>query len=336
MPDLASNEGEHLAVLDGWRGISILLVLAGHLLPLGPKGLRLNETAGPIGMALFFCLSGFLITRFLLARPDIPEFLIRRLFRIIPIAWLGMLAALLMARAPGDSWLPHFLFYANLPPIRLTEPGAHLWSLCVEMQFYSGIALLVWIAGPRALYLLPVLCVAVTVNRAWHGAEVAIVTWFRVDEILAGGVLALTASSKLGARPVQLLGWLHPLPVLLLLVGSSHPDSGPLNYLRPYLAALLVGSTLVHAPPKLAALLSGSTLRYVAEISYALYVIHHLLIYTWLGSGERLEKYLKRPLLIAVTFALAHLSTFHLEKRCISLGKRLVARRGTAARGYRP
>ena len=46
-----AEEKAHLGVLDGWRGISILLVLAAHLLPLGPKAWRLNETAGPMGMA---------------------------------------------------------------------------------------------------------------------------------------------------------------------------------------------------------------------------------------------------------------------------------------------
>ena len=38
-----------LAVLDGWRGVSILLVLSSHLLPLGPKRWQLNEMAGPMG-----------------------------------------------------------------------------------------------------------------------------------------------------------------------------------------------------------------------------------------------------------------------------------------------
>ncbi|MGB1648440.1 MAG: acyltransferase family protein [Cycloclasticus sp.] len=52
-------------VLDGWRGLSILFVLATHLLPMGPKVLRLNETSGPIGMALFFTLSGFFNNKFL-------------------------------------------------------------------------------------------------------------------------------------------------------------------------------------------------------------------------------------------------------------------------------
>jgi len=68
----------HLAVLDGWRGASILLVLAAHLLPLGSKDWALNHAAGVLGMALFFTLSGFLITTFLLEGQSLPEFLARR------------------------------------------------------------------------------------------------------------------------------------------------------------------------------------------------------------------------------------------------------------------
>jgi hypothetical protein len=47
---------------------------------------------------------------------------------------------------------------------------------------------------------------------------------------------------------------------------------------------------------------------------------------TWLGSGEDLEKYIKRPLLFMVLFALAHLSTFYYEKQWIALGKKLSAK----------
>ena len=104
-----SDASERLQVLDGWRGISILLVLAAHLLPLGPKAWALNETAGPMGMALFFTLSGFLITRFLLKHASIPDFLIRRTFRIVPLAWLSMIVAFPLAGVAGSDYLPNFL-----------------------------------------------------------------------------------------------------------------------------------------------------------------------------------------------------------------------------------
>jgi len=320
------EQPRHLAVLDGWRGISILLVMASHLMPLGPASWQLNQAAGPMGMALFFTLSGFLITRFLLGDATIPDFLIRRFFRILPLAWLAMLIALPLAGAPGGDYLPNFLFYANLPPQHLTEVASHFWSLGVEMQFYVGVAAIVALLGRRGLYLLPLICVAVTVHRVLDGAEVNIVTWRRIDEILAGATLALAYTGKLGPRPLQIVSRLNAYVLLALLFLSSHPATGPLNYLRPYIAATLVGTTLLNPPARLGKLLKGRFLAYIAEVSFALYVIHHLLIYTWLGEGDKLVKYAKRPLLFAVTFALAHVSTFYYEARCIRLGKQLSAR----------
>lgn len=316
----------HISVLDGWRGVSILLVMSGHLLPVGPREWRANEMLADMGMAIFFTLSGFLITRFLLDHDSVRDFLIRRFFRIVPLAWLGSLAALLMAHAPMEAWLPHFAFYANLPPITLTSQGAHLWSLCVEVQFYVGIALVVAVLGRRGLYLLPVLCVAVTVNRAIHGIYVDIVTIGRVDEILAGCILALATNSNHDSALMRFLRWLNPYPLLAMLAIASHPQGDFMNFFRPYLASLLVGSTLIGAPAHLEKWLCNRVLRYIATISYALYVTHMLLAATWLGSGERVAKYLKRPLLVVATLALSHFSTFHFERHWQAAGKRLSQR----------
>ena len=108
-------------VLDGWRGISILLVLAGHLFPLGPKRFGLNECFSTLGMAIFFTLSGFLITTTLLNRPNVIEFLIRRLCRIVPVAWVFTLIALTLAHASWERYLAQLLFYSNLPPYWVTD-----------------------------------------------------------------------------------------------------------------------------------------------------------------------------------------------------------------------
>ncbi len=67
-------------------------------------------------------------------------------------------------------------------------------------------------------------------------------------------------------------------------------------------------------------------LGYIATISFALYVIHGSLRHTWLGTGDTLEKYAKRPILLGLTFALAHISTFSMESRFIKLSKNLAAR----------
>jgi len=314
-------------VLDGWRGLSILFVLATHLLPLGPKFLRLNETFGPIGMALFFTLSGFLITNFLLHRPNLFNFIVRRFFRIIPLAWLYLLVALPILGVSFDDYLAHYAFYGNWPPMNFVAGSSHFWSLCVEMQFYVGIALLFFILKERAFYLTIVLCVLVTLYRLNSGVLIAINTYFRIDEILAGVIVAMAYNNKLGEWLTRLFKWVNPYYMMLLLLVSCHPESGFMNYFRPYFAATLVASTLYSPPLKLANFLNMKILVYLAGVSYALYVIHPLLAHTWLGSGDVFEKYSKRPLLFLVLFALAHLSSFYYEKYWISLAKKLTSKK---------
>jgi len=314
-------------VLDGWRGLSILFVLATHLLPLGPKALRLNETFGPIGMALFFTLSGFLITNFLLHRPNLFDFIVRRFFRIIPLAWLYLLIALPILGVNLDDYLAHYAFYGNWPPMNFVAGSSHFWSLCVEMQFYVGIALLFFILKERAFYLTIVLCILVTLYRVNSEVLIAINTYFRIDEILAGVIVAMAYNNKLGEWIPRLFKWINPYYMMLLLLISCHPDSGFINYFRPYFAATLVASTLYNPPLKLASFLNMKILVYLAGISYALYVIHPLLAHTWLGSGDVFVKYSKRPLLFLVLFALAHLSTFYYEKYWISLAKKLTSKK---------
>src|SRR5206468_268526 len=170
-----------LSLLDGWRALSILLVLAAHLLPLGPKWLQLNEAVAPMGMALFFTLSGFLITRLLLS-VDVRSFLIRRFCRIVPLAWLAVLIVLPFNQVGLPTYTAHLLFYGNVPPFWLVPMTAHLWSLCVEMQFYVSIAIVVALLGRRGLYLILPACLAVTLGRVLTGTQISIITWLRADE----------------------------------------------------------------------------------------------------------------------------------------------------------
>ena len=334
----AQAHANRFVVLDGWRGISILLVLATHFLPLGPKSWKLNLAAGPLGMTIFFCLSGFLITNFLLHNKSVTDFIIRRFFRIVPLAWLCLAIGLPMAGASVDSYFANYLFYANLPPFWLEPVTAHYWSLCVEMQFYAGIALLVLLLRDRGLLLIPVLCLFFTGVRIVNGEPMSIVTYFRVDDILAGGVLALAFNGRLGRVLPNVIRAANPYALLFFLLIACHPDSGLFNYARPYLAALLVGTTLLRDKTPFGSLLTHKWLVYVAAISYALYVIHPLLGHTWLGSGEGLTRYVKRPLLFAAVFLAAHLSTFYFEHPWIAFGKQLSRRirsRSSAPRGDR-
>ena len=108
--------------LDGLRAISILLVLAAHMVPLWPKPLQLNWAAGAMGMSLFFALSGFLITTLLLHNPDVVEFAAKRLGRVVPLAYAYLFLVCVVLQ-----W----------------DPGAFLWSALfllnyMPSQFFNG------------------------------------------------------------------------------------------------------------------------------------------------------------------------------------------------------
>lgn len=317
----------HFVVLDGWRGIAILLVLGAHLLPLGPKLLRLNECFGVMGMAVFFTLSGFLITKNLIEKPFVGDFIIRRFSRIIPLAWLYTLIALFFISVNLKSYLVHFLFYGNLLPHGLTNITAHFWSLCVEMQFYVFIAFICLLFKEKGLkVLIPICCIAVTIGRIITGTEVSIVTYFRVDEILAGGILALIYKNKFGEEIKIIFKKTNLYVILTIFILSCSFYFSVLNYIRPYLALILVGITLFAEKEKYKienSILSNKYLSYIATISYALYILHPLLAHTWLGEGDKIIKYLKRPLLFLILFLLAHISTFYYEKYWINFGKAL-------------
>lgn len=308
--------GGHFAVLDGWRALSILFVLAGHWLPLGPAHWQMNAAIAASGMALFFCLSGFLITHMLLKDDRIGPFLLKRLARVLPLAWAAMAVVALAWNEGRPNALANFLFVANLTPDSLMRGGHHLWSLCVEMQFYVLVAALVFAGGRRALYTLPLLCIAVTILRIVDGEIISIVTWHRVDEILVGGCVAIWWHHH--ARPKQISTGLKaflPIASLVCLIVSANPHSQELGYLRPYFAAIAVGGSLFLMPPILNRLFASSATAYIARTSYALYVVHGVLSETVLGGQGQstLVKYLLRIPLVAITWLLAHLSTRYYE-----------------------
>lgn len=316
-----------LQVLDGWRGISILLVLIGHLFPLGFKQFQFNGPIAATGMAIFFILSGFLITNVLLKDQNIPKFLIRRFMRIVPLAWLVLLVTFALTDASMHEITSTWFFYANWEPMGLMAPTSHFWSLCVEVQFYLFIALLVYFLKHRAFYLLPILCMCITFYRYYNDVQMAINTYYRIDEILAGTVLALFynyGSDKLKSK----IGKLPTFMIFLVLIASAHSAAGALNYFRPYIAALLIATTIFSQRDTwILNALKGRLLFYIASTSYAVYVIHGGLRYTWLADGDLIEKYLKRPLFLIVTFGLAHVSTKYYEDYWIKLGKSLSTKR---------
>jgi len=313
-----------LPQLDGLRAISIILVLCTHMLPMGPKQLLLNEATGAMGMSLFFSLSGFLITSNLLAGQSVRAFFIRRFIRILPLAYAYLAFVFLLVVFDPLKLFGSLFFVENyVHSLLLHNVNGHFWSLCVEMHFYVAIGLCVLLLGRRGLWIVLPACLLVTLLRISEGAYINIKTHLRVDEILIGACVALLYHEKIVRfRASTLL-------VCLAVAGwfvSSWPFSDDLQYLRPYFTGTLLMSVIYLSPGWLYWGLVSRPAKYIAEVSYALYVFHPLTIYGWMNEGSIFERYaLKRPVSFAVTFFLAHISTFYWERAWIALGKRITS-----------
>jgi peptidoglycan/LPS O-acetylase OafA/YrhL len=311
--------------LDGLRAISILLVLATHMLPLGPRFLQFNVAAGAMGMSLFFALSGFLIASQLLHNPDVNEFMVRRLARILPLAFaFAFFVSTIYVFDPLMGFaIASFLL--NYLPDYMTPFNGHFWSLCVEVHFYLSIALVVALAGKRGVWIVWPACLAVTLLRVSEGVYYGIETHLRLDEILAGACVATLYRKSWSDRRHS-----TALAVLagLLWFAASTPYAGDFQYVRPYATALLLAAALSIGHSWLSRFLGLAALRYIATISYALYVVHPLTVQGWLNEGSAFDRYaIKRPLSFAMTFAAAHLSTFYWERPWQQMAAQWIERR---------
>ncbi len=149
-----ASASRRIPSLDGLRAVSIVLVIVSHLLgtrgfPWGPRALGTVGDFGYLGVKVFFVISGYLITRLLIAehartgRISLRDFYVRRVWRIFP-AFYAFIAAMLaawaigwIALAPTDV-LAAVTYTMNYHYERSWDLG-HIWSLSIEEQFY-----LVW------------------------------------------------------------------------------------------------------------------------------------------------------------------------------------------------
>lgn len=290
-----------LPSLDGWRAVSILIVLAAHSRYVAgfparfydPVGVVASE--GSLGVRAFFLISGFLITWLLLvenaaqAGPGISlkHFYLRRVLRIFPVyfcflavlAWLSWVTPFHQAL---KVWLGNLAFTTNI--FGDGRVSGHLWSLAIEEQFY-----LLWpgtflwfglAANPRrSLWILMVPIALGPISRLMvckHYYPAALNWYFRyypttsfMDSIAIGCACALLLFQK----RAWVTGWL-----------SQYSTSLPLAGLGLLVVPMLMDE--FHLPARLLAL-SGNTLQ---ALGFAILLLDSVtrpdkLCYRWLNWG---------------------------------------------------
>ena len=233
-----------------------------------------------VGVALFFVLSGFLLSRAWLVRalvgrpaPATGHYLWKRALRILPVYLVTATLALALIDDNADlgwrDWLTTYALGSTLVDPSFPAGLTHMWSLAVELHFYLLLPLLMLLGVGRRLRparLLALLAVMVAVSAWWHLSGAAVVgdgrmvatpqwvlgylDWFAVGIGLA--LASVLHGAGRGGRTVAALRTLAAQPgvcwllALGLLLVATTPIAGPL-VLEPATDAEALTKNLLYA-----------------------------------------------------------------------------------------
>lgn len=340
-----ADRSGYIPVLDGWRAVAILLVLAYHALvhadmaghPLLFRIFKIIDHLGPFGVLIFFAISGYLITGRLIARFkkagkwDLGEFYFKRAFRILPLVYgyLAIVALLGLAHLATLSWgdAGALVFITNYLPQRSWLTG-HFWSLSVEEHFYlfwpCSLALLGW---KRGFWFGLLVCIAVGIWRPYavlHGATNFYHTDMRVDYLLFAGMAAIGVACWPSFRKALAgAGSLWGVLLCMAVIGATTlPWRYDARSIQAIALAVLVSSTALNPSRSIRAILGNRLFLFIGQISYSLYVLQQMFFTSSSLAFWNLPwvELLKLP----VVFLLAYLSYTYWEKPLIQYARKRI------------
>lgn len=309
-----TQQHSRIAELDGLRGVAVSLVVLSHVQSLLPDGrfpLALSPlnliASGPLGVLIFFVLSGYLITTLLLAEQErtgtigIGAFYARRAVRIFPasytyIAVVAVLCLIGVAQVSGTQLAVAALQVQNYSEVLFGRGGdgpweghrtlGHFWSLALEEQFYWlwPFVLLRWRRrAPTILVALILLMPAVRVASylAWPASRLSLTSMFHtaLDPIAVGALLAFWRE-RVGAAVARLRDrWVTAALAFLFLATPVIAElaEGAWTFtfgrtVESLLAALLIVVLIDRPAFWMARAMRWPPMQFLGAISFSLYL----------------------------------------------------------------
>ncbi len=298
---------DHIPVLDGVRGVAVLMVLIFHFWQMTGEKTNLLEDLGYLeflsigqkGVDSFFVLSGFLITGILFKTKEEPKYFLnfycRRALRIFPLYYLTLIICLIWGTFGNAEaftlkhiW-PYFFYLQNIVTsshlFPIGGPG-HFWSLAVEEHFYLFWPFLIFFLSRKKLIVAAYALIGLAfATRIWmdeRGFPSFGFTLCRADSLVIGGLLYLFYSSKKFPLISRILVRASPIIfslsaiLFLFFSGQAVPF---IQYVKYPFFACLAGVFIVLALTPCGLnpvpwIMQDPRLRYLGKISYGLYVFH--------------------------------------------------------------
>jgi peptidoglycan/LPS O-acetylase OafA/YrhL len=344
-----SREGR-LKELDGWRAISVLLVIVHHFGFYHP-GLLLRfpltvvnavHFCGLLGVRTFFVISGFVICRMLISEEkrngsvSLKGFYYRRIFRILPpfFLYLAAISLLLTLQLVHENWksiLGAGLFLFDTSLTSHSWFVGHTWSLAAEEQFYLVFPI-TWILTPKRWR--SALCLGVFFLLAGWNLLAFFTHWNmfvgtngRVGFCcIAWGVLMAVNEHRARQVAKRVPFFLVALVAIGLLVHPVFSETWhrviyECLMVPPAIALVLLSS--LECGPRLRALLCSKPFQAIGLTSYGIYIWQQ----AFTGPSEYyVGPAVIIPYLLPLLFLIVPLSYFFVEKPAMRYGKYLSRR----------
>ena len=339
--------------IDSIRGVAALSVVLNHVYEMiahrqGALDVRLLSATldwfsfGKFGVALFFIVSGFVVPFSLKGdrAPGLRRFALSRFFRLYPVYWLSIFAALALGAgvfgAPPTlrqvlvnlTMAQQFVGVANVIPV--------YWTLQIELVFYGLCALLFFqgrLSRPSSVFAAGCLSLGAAL-------ALAIVRYETQRKLPVAVPLALTLmlfgllcrrgwlqGDVLAQRLAPILAGLYAalLPAVALL--AYNRDFGFHEhwnvYVASYLAAIAAFALLTTVVR-----LEAPAFVWIGRISYSIYLFHPLVVVALRRPLEAmgLPLSLSFAVVVAVTLALCHGLYAFVEAPAVAWGRSLSER----------
>ena len=348
-PSLVRTYGD-TDFITGLRAIAATMVVIMHtgaFSGLGPLGEAITS-AGKYGVDVFFVISGFTVAKTFGEAANYRAYLLRRIFRIVPLYWLLITVGLVLAMYGIESsfWMqelgasPDFynllMHLSMISYVDYTVANSILgveWTIPVEVFWYLALPLILTRINTPWRTLGAVLCLAVIalamayVSKKLLGTSqpvkwspVAYGHWFFLGSLTYFLRARLTALQ--GGR-LAIFAWLGAAMYLLAIL---LPFSGRGEAIGLSVALLLTCASPQHTGTLTRALTFGPML-FLGSISYSLYLVHPIVIALYHQTGIVMpDPFLTFLLVYGATVAISFATYVLVERPTNALGRALAKR----------